>query len=91
MLFQSFGQFYKVLGYFFLSFGLFFQSEVSSESLTPETMKNFFKNLDLSKEELPAGLDVKKVQVQVDKTDVKVSDSISVIRLDNFIPLAIFK
>ena len=46
-------------------------------------MKDFLKNLDLSKDELPAnakGVDVEKVPVKVDKIDVGVSNLLNIIK-----------
>ena len=50
---------------------------------TPDAMKDFLKNLDLSKDELPAnakGVDVEKVPVKVDKIDVGVSNLLNIIK-----------
>ena len=54
-----------------------FQFDVSlegkSSTMTLEEHVSLWKNLDLSKEDLPANLDTKNVQVTVDKVTIKVN------------------
>jgi chitodextrinase len=49
------------------------QLERKSSKMTLEEQASLWKNLDLSKEQLPANIDTKNVQVTVDKVTIKVN------------------